>query len=89
MRKGGLDGVDDEAQVGFALAVEWRGHADKKGVHLGHAREVSRCSKALLLCDADLFGRDALDVAPAVVELQYLGFINVEAEHLHADFGKA
>ena len=49
MRRDGVGGVGDEAEVGFVILIERGGDADDDGVHLVHAGVVGGGGKALRL----------------------------------------
>ena len=85
VRGDGAAGVGDVGDVGLAVLVERRGHADDDGIHARADREVVRRAEmpaADLLGDA--FGGDVLDVALAGVHGLDLAAVHVDARDIHA-----
>ena len=79
MWRDGLDSGDDVRHVGLAIFVEWSGHANNDGIHLGDASEIGCRGEAVLLGCLDLIGKDAHDVGRAIGDGLDLLIVNIEA----------
>ena len=79
MRRDGMRGIGDVAQVRFVILVQRSGDADDDRVHLADLRIIRRRLEAVGLGGGDLLGRDAENISPAVVERVDLALIDVEA----------
>jgi hypothetical protein len=74
-----LRGIEDVGQVGIAMGVERRRHADQDGVHLRQPRKIGRRVEAAgRQKPAQVGRRDVLDVA--LPPVQHLDFFLIHVE---------
>ena len=79
VRRDGLGGVRDVAEVGFVILIQRRRDADDDGVHLGQAGIVRGGFEALGAGLLNFAGQDADDVGAALGQSRDLALINIEA----------
>ena len=85
VRRDGLHGAGDVAQIGLVILVERRGHADDDGIHAGRFRSSRLWRESRISAPAEsASGKNAHDVGAAGIQCADLSLLDVEPGDLKA-----